>query len=47
MDKTAYTSVPNGSETNLASFEATTGPPPTGRLPNIDPNSNITSGKCY
>ena len=38
MDKTAYTSVPNGSETNPASLEAT-GPPGGGSPPN-DPNKN-------
>ena len=43
MDKTAYTSVPNGSGTNPASLEAT-GPPPGG--PPNDPNLN-NFGKLY
>ena len=43
MDKTAYTSVPNGSGTNQASLEAT-GPPPGG--PPKDPNLN-NFGKLF
>ena len=43
MDKTAYTSVPNGSGTNQASLEAT-GPPEGGPPNQNDPNM---TGKCY